>query len=166
MIGPMEASTERSSLLVVPAAIGAAPFLLAFGIDLLSKFIVVAGDRGQLVVYNDRPPAFALRLAMSLVAIVVTYLLARGAERVGIGRLWGAWIGTGLLVGGVLGNGVSPFLWHRGVPDFIHTTAYVWNYADFEIGIGLSGGLASVAVAALVAFVRERRPPRIVPAAD
>jgi lipoprotein signal peptidase len=45
------------------------------------------------------------------------------------------------------------------VPDFIHTPAYVWNLADFEISLGVTGALLSVVVAALAAFVRERRVP-------
>ena len=64
-----------------------------------------------------------------------------------------------MLGGGVIGNGVSSLIWSRGVPDFIHTPAYVWNLADFEISLGVTGGLLSVVVAALAAFVRERRLP-------
>ena len=30
-----------------------------------------------------------------------------------------------MLGGGVIGNGVSSLIWSRGVPDFIHTPAYV-----------------------------------------
>ena len=156
----------NNTLRIGPATVGAATFVLAFGIDLVSKVIVVAGDRGHLVVYNSRPPAFTHRVVMSVVAILVTWLLSRGAAHTGIGRLWGAWIGAGLLVGGVLGNGVSPFLWSSGVPDFIGMGDTVWNYADFEIGIGLSGGLLSVGVAALAAYFRDRGLPPVAPAAD
>ena len=156
----------NSTLSVTPAVVGAATFVLAFAIDLVSKVVVVAGDHGHLVVYNSRPPAFTHRVVMSVVAILVTILLARGAAHTGIGRLWGLWIGAGLLVGGVLGNGVSPFLWSRGVPDFINTRDFVWNYADFEIGIGLSGGLVSVAIAAIAAYFRDRRLPPVAPVAD
>ena len=63
------------------------------------------------------------------------------ARRRGLGRLWGAWIGVGLLVGGVLANGVSQFIWSRGVPDFIHFYSLspdVWDVADFAIWWGLS----------------------------
>jgi lipoprotein signal peptidase len=162
----VDPSPENATFIVTPAAVGAATFVLAFGLDLLSKVIVVAGDHGHLVVYNARAPAFTQRVAMSLVAILVTYLLSRGAAHTGIGRLWGAWIGAGLLVGGVLGNGVSPFIWSRGVPDFINMHAFVWNYADFEISIGLTGGLLSVAVAALAAYLRDRRLPPVAPVAD
>jgi lipoprotein signal peptidase len=96
---------------------------------------------------------------MTALAVAVTYLLTRGAQRLAIGRLWGAWIGVGLLAGGVLGNGISGLLWSRGVPDFIHTPAYVWNLADVEIVIGVTGGILSVAVAALSAYLRDRRLP-------
>ena len=125
---------------------------------MLNAWLRVDAD-GTVVVYNDRPGQFALRILMSLVAVGVTYLLTRGARRLAIGRLWGAWIGAGLLVGGVMGNGISSLIWSRGVPDFIHTPAYVWNLADFEISFGVTGGLLSVVIAALSAFVRERRLP-------
>ena len=81
---------------------------------------------------------------MSLVAVAVTFAVADVARRRGIGRLWGAWIGVGLLVGGVLANGVSQFIWSRGVPDFIHFYSLspdVWDVADFAIWWGLVGGV-------------------------
>jgi Signal peptidase (SPase) II len=143
-----------------PLVTGGITFVLALGADLGSKVLAVAFDvDNKVVVYNDSPGMFVLRVLMSLIAVAVTYLLTRGAQRLGIGRLWGAWIGVGLLAGGVMGNGISGFIWSRGVPDFIHTPAYVWNLADFEISIGVTGGLLSVVVAALSAFVRERRLP-------
>jgi lipoprotein signal peptidase len=73
-----------------------------------------------------------------------------------MGRIWGAWVGVGLLVGGIVGNGVSRLIWPRGVPDFIDMGREVWNVADFEIGLGLTGGIVSIAVSALLIFVRER----------
>jgi Signal peptidase (SPase) II len=143
-----------------PLVTGGITFALALGIDLGSKVLAIAYDAdGTVVVYNDRPGQFALRILMSLVAVGVTYLLTRGARRLAIGRLWGAWIGAGLLAGGVMGNGISSLIWSRGVPDFIHTPAYVWNLADFEISFGVTGGLLSVVIAALSAFVSERRLP-------
>jgi hypothetical protein len=33
---------------------------------------------------------------------------------------------------------------------------WVWNVADFAIGLGLVGGVASIAVTGLGAWVRER----------
>ena len=95
---------------------------------------------------------------MSLAAVAFTFVAAVVARRRGIGRLWGAWIGVGLLVGGVLANGVSQFIWSRGSPDFIHFYSLspdVWNIADFEIWWGLAGGVASIAMAALIAFGRD-----------
>lgn len=123
-------------------------------VDLATKAYAVAqlGD----VVYNDRPGQLVRRLAMSAVAVVVVVALTRLAAWRGIGRLWGAWVGVGLLVAGIVGNGASRFIWSRGVPDFITIGREVWNVADFQIGIGLTGGLVSIAVAALFAFARER----------
>jgi hypothetical protein len=143
-----------------PAVTGGLSFALAFSADLGSKLLAVAWDvDGKVVVYNDRPGMLLLRVLMTALAVAVTYLLARGAQRLAIGRLWGAWIGVGLLAGGVLGNGISSVLWSRGVPDFIHTPAYVWNLADVEIVLGVTGGILSVAVAALSAYLRDRRLP-------
>jgi hypothetical protein len=143
------------------AAVGAAAFLLALGADLLTKtYAVTRGGLGG-VVYNDAHGGdFPRRLAMSFVAVAVTAVIAAIGRRHGFGRLWGAWIGVGLLVGGVLGNGLSRFIWSRGVPDFIHTSSPdIWNLADFEIAIGLTGGILSMAVAAIAAYARERRAP-------
>ena len=143
-----------------PAVTGGLSFVLALGVDLASKALAVANDTdGHVVVYNHRPGALVQRVLMSLLAVAVTYLLTRGAQRLAIGRLWGAWIGVGLLAGGVLGNGISRFIWSRGVPDFIHTPTHIWNLADVEIGIGVTGGILSVGVAALSAYLRDRRVP-------
>jgi len=143
-----------------PAVTIGITFVLALGADLASKVLAIAYDvDGKVVVYNDRPGMLTLRILMSIVALAVTYLLTRGARRLAIGHLWGAWIGVGLLAGGVMGNGISSVIWSRGVPDFIHTPAYVWNLADFEISFGVTGGILSIAVAALSAYVRERRLP-------
>jgi hypothetical protein len=143
-----------------PAVTIAVTFVLALGLDLGSKALAIAYDvDGRVVVYNDRPGMLVLRIVMSVIALLVTYLLTRGAQRLGIGRLWGAWIGVGLLSAGVIGNGVSGYIWSRGVPDFIHTPAWVWNLADFEISFGVTGGIVSIAVVALASYVRERRLP-------
>jgi hypothetical protein len=143
-----------------PAVTAGLSFVLALGVDLLSKILAIAYDvDGAVVVYNPRPAALVQRVIMTILAVAVTYLLTRGAQRLAIGRLWGAWIGVGLLAGGVLGNGISRVLWSRGVPDFIHTPTHVWNLADVEIGLGLTGGIVSVGVAALSAYVRDRRVP-------
>jgi hypothetical protein len=92
----------------------------------------------------------------------VMYGLALGAQRLGIGRLWGGWIGVGLLTGGVLSNGASYLIWSGGVPDFIRPGGqFIWNVADFAIGIGLMGGIVAVAAAATISFVRERLSARV-----
>ena len=60
----------------------------------------------------------------------------------------------------MLANGVSQFIWSRGVPDFIHFYSLspdVWDVADFAIWWGLVGGVTSIAVAALIAYGRDRR---------
>jgi hypothetical protein len=96
-----------------------------------------------------------------VLAVIVMYGLALGAHRLGIGRLWGGWIGVGLLTGGVLSNGVSYWIWDGGVPDFIRPGGqYIWNVADFAIGLGLTGGMVAVGAAAVIAFVRERLSAR------
>lgn len=128
--------------------------VVAFNADLLSKAYAVSH---VTVVYNHRPADLARRIVMALVAVAVTYILARLARRRGIGRIWGAWIGAGLLVAGVLGNGISSYLWARGVPDFLQPAGNeFWNLADFEIAVGLTGGIVATAAAAVLAYVRER----------
>jgi lipoprotein signal peptidase len=128
-------------------------FCVALCADLLSKIYAV----GRIpVIYNDKPGELVRRLVLSLVAVVVVLVLTRLAEWRGIGRIWGAWVGVGLLVAGVVGNGLSRLIWMRGVPDFIDMGSQMWNVADFEIGLGLSGGLLSIAVCAAIVFARER----------
>jgi hypothetical protein len=145
------------------AAAGGLVCVLAIGTDLLTKAYAVDTGRLGLVAYNDTHAGdFARRVAMSLVAVVFAGAVTVAARRRGLGRQWGAWVGTGLLVGGVLANGLSSFLWSHGVPDFIHLYSLspdVWDVADFEIAIGLTGGIASVAIAAVVAYARGRRRP-------
>jgi hypothetical protein len=145
----------KDSVLDRAALAGGVAFVLALGADLGSKAWAVSHVR---VAWNDSHRGdFPRRVVMSLVAVGVAYLLARGARRVGIGRLWGAWIGVGLLVGGTLGNGLSFFLWANGVPDFVRTSGPdIWSVADFEIALGLGGGVLSIALAALAAYARER----------
>lgn len=156
------------------AVAGVVVFVVAVTVDLGTK--VYAVDHGGLgyVVYNNTHDGDSVRrLVMSLTALAFTVCAAIIARRRGIGRLWGAWIGVGLLVGGVLSNGVSQVIWSRGTPDFIHFYSMspdVWNIADFEIWWGLTGGLFSILVAALIAFAHERiharSTPRVKPAAN
>jgi lipoprotein signal peptidase len=144
--------------LKTPAAVGLTSFLFVLGVDLLTKVVAVLLDRGDgWLVYNGTPsPGILHRAAMSVVAVAATVTLARLAHWRGIGQIWGGWVGCGMLVGGIIGNGVSPAIWSQGVPDFIHAgDRWIWNVADFAIGVGLAGGIASIAVAALGAYARE-----------
>ena len=159
-------SSPRSpfSVLDRAAAAGLATFVVAFALDLLTKTVAVSHGGLGLVVYNNvHAGDFERRILMSLAAVAFTFAAAVVARHRGIGRLWGAWIGVGLLVGGVLANGVSQFIWSRGVPDFIHLYSLspdVWDVADFEIAWGLTGGVTSIAVAALIAYGRDWRRAR------
>lgn len=145
-------------ILVRPAGIGLLASLFTLGVDLGTKVVATVVDRGDgWLVYNDTPsPGLLHRSAMSLVAIAATVVLARLAHWRGMGQIWGGWIGCGLLVGGIMGNGLSPLVWSPGVPDFIHLGEWVWNVADFAIGIGLGGGLVSIGLAGVAVYVRER----------
>ena len=134
----------------------AAVFVTAFAADLLTKQWAVSNGN-VLVVFNNRSSQLPFRVSMCLVAIVVAWGLTRLAAMRGLGRQWGVWVGCGLLVAGVLGNGVSSLLWARGIPDFINVGGgWFWNLADFEIAIGMSGGLLSVAFSAFVLYGREK----------
>ena len=148
---------ERNLDLDNAARAGAIVLIATVGVDLASKVIVIATASSGVVVFNHRADDLARRIAMSLVAFAVMYGLALGARRFGIGRLWGGWIGTGLLIGGVLGNGISWWIWNGGIPDFIRPGGdHIWNIADFAIGLGLCGALLSIAVSAVIAYFRER----------
>lgn len=136
------------------AVLGLAAFAVGLAFDLGTKAYAVAIGAA---IYNDRAPELTRRLALTIAAVAVVALLARLARWRGLGQLWGAWIGVGLLAAGVLGNGVSSLVWSAGVPDFIWLgRAGVWNFADFEIAVGLTGGLVSVVVAAGVRYRAER----------
>ena len=129
-------------------------FAAAFAADLLSKTWAV--QNSQDIVFNARANDLLPRVVMSAVAITVAVVLTRLARWRGLGRTWGLWVGCALLVAGVLANGVSPFLWSRGVPDFIHVSGgWVWNVADFEIAVGMTGGILSIAVGAAFVYIRE-----------
>ncbi len=130
-------------------------FLAALAADLLSKQWAIS--HADVLIFNATPSELPRRVVMSLVAISVGFVLARVAALRGLGRQWGVWIGCALLVSGILATGLSPLLWDRGVPDFISVSGgWVWNVADFEIAIGLAGGILSVAVSAALAYTRER----------
>jgi hypothetical protein len=145
------------------AGAGLAAFLFIVFVDLGTKgYADFTTDHGFVVFNHTRSSELPQRIEMSTLAVVVMYGLALGAYRLRIGRLWGGWIGVGLLTGGVLSNGVSYLIWNGGVPDFIRPRGdFIWNIADFAIGIGLAGGLVAIAATALVAFVRERLASRL-----
>ena len=131
----------------------------AFAVDLLSKRWASAHADG--VIFNSKPSDLPRRVVMSFVAIGFAAVLARLAVARGLGRQWGVWIGCALLVAGVLANGISRLLWAQGVPDFIHVSGgWVWSPADFEIVLGLVGGIGSVAVSAVIVFTREKMTRR------
>lgn len=141
-----------------PRALALTAFVGGLTVDLVTKQIFVAEhDRlGVLLAWNHRDVELGRRALMSLVAIAVTVGLARLAAWRGLGPVRGAWVGLGLLVAGIAGNGVSPLLWGRGVPDFIDLhDGWIWNVADIEIAAGLAGGLLAIVAAALRAYVRE-----------
>jgi len=134
-------------------------FVVAVAADLLSK-VWATGDAGTLV-YNRMPSELPLRVVMSLVAIGVAVVLARAAALRGLGRQWGVSLGCGLLVAGVLSNGVSALLWSRGVPDFVDVgDGWIWNVADFEIAIGLTGGILSIAFSSVGVYARQKLAPQ------
>jgi hypothetical protein len=142
-----------------PAVVGLAVFLFTLGVDLASKAVAVSTLPASRVVFNPAHEGdTAKRVALGLAAILAVYVLSLLARWRGVGRLWGTWAFLGLLVGGIAGNGLSHAIWSRGTPDFIWASGHwVWNLADFAIGIGLVGAVAATAAAALGAVWRDRR---------
>lgn len=134
--------------------VGLSVFAVAIAVDLVTKEWVVA-TRVDSVFFNTPRHGLLIRVAMCAVAVAVATLMTRAAAWRGLGRPWGAWVGGALLVGGVLGNGVSPLLWSAGVPDFIVERDWIGNVADFEIFFGLMGGFLSLAIGAIVVYIRE-----------
>jgi lipoprotein signal peptidase len=134
-------------------------FLVAVTADLATK--VVAVDWGRThegVYYNAHAGDLGRRLCMCAAAVGVTYALAYVARWRGLGAVWGSWAGVGLLVAGVIGNGVSPLLWSLGVPDFIDMPGgWVWNVADFQITFGLLAVPMSLAAIAGLSWWRDSR---------
>lgn len=152
----------RPAALGTQALVGAAALVFTLGVDLASKALAVTASPPLVVVYDARHVGdWRSRVALSVAAVVVVAGGSLLAAWRGVGRLWGAWVGVGLLLGGIAGNGLSHVLWARGTPDFIWVPGrYVWNVADFAIGLGLMGSIVSVAVAALAAALRDARAAR------
>jgi lipoprotein signal peptidase len=132
-------------------------FLVAVTADLVTKVLAVDWGRTHHGVYfNAHAGDLSRRLVMCAVALGVTYALACLARWRGLGAVWGSWAGAGLLVAGVIGNGVSPFLWSLGVPDFIGMPGgWVWNVADFQITLGLLAVPMSLAAVAGLSWWRD-----------
>lgn len=136
------------------AAVSGCAFLLAVGVDLSTKAYAVAHH--DVLVYDDaRPAQLPWRVAVAAATIAVTYLFSKR-----LGRLWATWICAGVLTGGALSNGISWLIWTHGVPDFIANGGEAWNVADFEIGIGLAGGVLSIAATAAVRYALSLRAAR------
>jgi len=134
--------------------IGIPLFAAAFAADIVTKIAAVDGHAH--VYFHDVPSRLPNRLVAILLALLVTAALTRiSARRRDLGRPWGAWVGAPLLTAGILANGVSSLLWHRGVPDFIWTGDSIMNVADFEIFFGIVGGLAALFVGYCVTYSRE-----------
>jgi len=136
--------------------IGLPVFCAAFAADLATKVAVVAAHVHPLY-FNTPRHGLPLRLLMCAVAIGMAVLMTRAAAWRGLGRPWAAWVGGGLLVAGVLANGVSPLLWHDGVPDWIVNGDWIGNIADFEIFFGLVGGFFGTALGVVLVYARQSR---------
>ena len=136
--------------------VGLSVFCAAFAADLLTKTAVVTTHLHG-VYFNTPRHGLPLRLVMCAVAVAFAFLMTRAAAWRGLGRPWGAWVGGGLLVGGVLANGVSPLLWQAGVPDWIENGQWIGNVADFEIFFGLMGGFMGTALGVVVVYIRQNR---------
>lgn len=133
--------------------IGIPLFTAAFIADLVTKAYAVEGP--WAVYFHDVPARLPKRLLGIVLAIGVAVALTRlSARRRDFGRPWGAWIGVPILVAGILGNGISPLIWH-GVPDFIWTGDSIMNVADYEIFFGIVGGMAALIVGYCITFGRE-----------
>jgi hypothetical protein len=149
----LKAGRPRADVQGMGIRIGVPLFTAAFVADLVTKAVAVNGP--WAVYFHDVPSRLPKRLLAVALAIVVTVLLTRlSARRRDLGRPWGAWIGAPILVAGILGNGISPLIWH-GVPDFIWTGDSIMNVADYEIFFGIVGGGIALAVGYCVTFGRE-----------
>ena len=133
--------------------IGLPLFAVAFTVDVATKSAAVRWD--PHVIFHDVPPQLPRRVLMSLLAVAAAAAMTKVAERRRLGRPWGAWIGVPLLAAGVLANGVSSYLWPRGVPDFIPSGDWVFNVADFEIFFGIVGGILALIAGFVLAYARE-----------
>ena len=139
--------------------VGVTIFAAALAADLATKEWAVA-TRLHSVYFNTPRQGLLFRVVMCTVALSFIVLATRVAAWRRLGRPWGAWIGGALLVAGVLGNGVSPLLWTKGVPDFIVTGDWIGNLADFEIFFGITGGFFALALGVVLLYGREKLAAR------
>lgn len=132
-------------------------------LDLGTKAVAVSNPEmfGPGVIYNPSTSHLALRIAICLVSVAVVMLLTKLAHWRGIGHIPLVWVSCGILVGAVLAQGASTVIWADGVPDFIWMRGWVWNLADFSIGVGMLLFLAASIGYAVVAFARDlaKAPP-------
>jgi hypothetical protein len=143
-------------MLALAGRVAAAAFAAALFVDLVSKAWAVSAD--STVVYHDTPSKAAVRLLGCLLTVICVAALTSYAAKSGLGRQFGLWIGCGVAVGGIVSNGLSATLWSKGVPDFIPAGGgWFWNLADAEIVLGMTAGLLSYLLAAVIAFARTAR---------
>jgi lipoprotein signal peptidase len=138
--------------------VGMPLFLVAITVDFATKSAAVRWDTH--VVFHHVPADLGRRVVMSLLAVAAGVAFTKISERRSFGRPWGAWLGVPVLVAGILGNGISSYLWPRGVPDFIPSGDWVFNLADFEIFFGIVGGIVGLIVGFCLTYALERRPVR------
>lgn len=137
------------------------PLLVALvstvAIDLVSKVLAIRDPWlfGPGIVYNPSTSHLATRIGICLASIAVVALMARLARWRGIGPIPLVWAACGILVGAVIAQGASTVIWEAGVPDFIWLGDWVWNLADFSIGIGMLSFLAASVGYAVNAFARN-----------
>ena len=140
-----------------PWLVAVASALAVVAVDLVTKYLAVRDPMlfGDGLIYNDDLPSHAARVATVLGTMLVTIVIARIAERTGVGAVPFIWLACGLLVGGVLGNWIAGGLWSHGVPDFIDGGERMWNLADFTIGLGMLLFLASSVGYAVRTYARS-----------
>lgn len=149
-------SISRSSTIPLVAAL-----VCTAAVDLVSKVIAIRNPTlfGPEIVYNPSTSHIATRIAICIASVAVVALLARLARWRGIGPIPMVWGACGILVGAVLAQGASTIIWPQGVPDFIWLGEWVWNLADFSIGIGMMLFLVTSIGYSIRAFTSDHERP-------